>query len=111
MGDQLWKEFDLCIHEFVHFLQRTFGDDLHVAWEMLDSDGSCELNLEEWMVAVEHLGYFGPAKCVFALLDSSDDGNISIDEFMCWSHTRNQSSCMLPPTTESHRGSFQSNIP
>jgi len=80
--DQLWKEFDLCIHEFVHFLQRTFGDDLQVAWEALDADGSGELTLEEWMDAVLKLGFFGPAKCVFGLLDNSDDGNISIDEFM-----------------------------
>lgn len=79
--DQLWKEFDLCIHEFVHFLQRTFGDDLKEAWEALDDDGSGELSLEEWMVAVDQLGYFGPAKCVFCLLDNSDDGNISVDEF------------------------------
>ena len=26
-------------------------------------------------------GYFGPARVVFALLDGSDDGNISWDEF------------------------------
>jgi len=79
--DQLWKELDLSIREFVQFLCMMFGDDLDDAWEMLDEDGGGELDLEEWLGAVDKIGYFGPAKCVFSLLDSSDDGNISIDEF------------------------------
>jgi len=79
--DQLWKEFDLSIREFVHFLMLSFGDDLQVAWEALDEDGGGELDEQEWLRAVENIGYFGPAAVVFALLDSSDDGNISFDEF------------------------------
>lgn len=78
---QLWKEFDLSIKEFVHFLTLTFGTDLMVAWQGLDIDGSGEFDEEEFLQAVEKIGYFGPAKVVFALLDSSDDGNISVEEF------------------------------
>jgi len=78
--DQLWKELMLSIKEFVHFLILSFGD-LLLAWDELDDDGSGELTLEEWMQAVEKVGYFGPSKVVFALLDSTDDGNISFDEF------------------------------
>jgi len=79
--DQLWKEFDMSIKEFVQFLILTFGKDLLWAWEALDDDESGELSEEEFLQAVEKIGYFGPAKVVFALLDSSDDGNISFDEF------------------------------
>jgi len=79
--DQLWKEFVLSIQEFVQFLTFVFGPDLGEAWEMLDDDGSGELDEKEWFEAVERIGYFGPARVVFALLDGSDDGNISWDEF------------------------------
>jgi len=78
---QLWKEYQLCIAEFVHFLQRTFGSDLMHAWNFLDDDESGELTLDEFLKAVEEIGYFGPAQCVFGLLDKSCDGSISIDEF------------------------------
>merc|ERR1712217_133724 len=79
--DQLWKEFDLSIREFVQFLCLSFGDDLADAWAHLDDDDSGELNEEEWLEAVRNIGYFGPAQVVFALIDSSDDGSISFDEF------------------------------
>jgi hypothetical protein len=52
--DQLWREFDLSMREFVHFMVLAFG---------------------------EELGYFGPSNVVFALLDHSGDGAISYDEF------------------------------
>ncbi|CAE8606974.1 unnamed protein product, partial [Polarella glacialis] len=51
------------------------------AWEALDADGSGELTEEEWFEAVANIGYFGPARVVFALIDSSDDGNIGESEF------------------------------
>lgn len=79
--DQLWKEFVLSIQEFVQFLIYAFGDELEFAWEELDDDGSGELSEDEWFQAVKRIGYFGPARVVFALLDGSDDGNISWDEF------------------------------
>mmetsp|Transcript_130542 Transcript_130542/g.377640 ORF Transcript_130542/g.377640 Transcript_130542/m.377640 type:complete len:1409 (+) Transcript_130542:86-4312(+) len=78
---QLWKEFDLSIREFVHFLVLTFGDDLRDAWDELDYDESESLTEEEWLKAVQDIGYFGPAKVVFALLDMSDDNEISFEEF------------------------------
>merc|ERR1712190_553270 len=73
--------FECSVVECVQFLVRNFGDDLTDAWEALDDDGSGGLSEEEWLKAVTELGYFGPASVVFALLDSSDDGNISLDEF------------------------------
>lgn len=79
---QLWREFELSVHEFVSFLIRMFGDDLNRAWTFLDDDGSGELDFDEWMKAVDNIGYFGPTAVVFNLLDNSDDGNISIDEFL-----------------------------
>ncbi|CAJ1428336.1 unnamed protein product [Effrenium voratum] len=78
---QLWKEFVLSIQEFVQFLFFAFGDELEFAWDELDDDGSGELSEDEWFSAVKRIGYFGPARVVFALLDGSDDGNISWDEF------------------------------
>jgi len=79
---QLWCEYQLCITEFVAFLTRTFGNDLADSWEYLDDDGSGELTCDEWVDSCLALDYFGPAKCVFALIDNSDDGAISLDEFM-----------------------------
>lgn len=78
---QLWSEFDLTIREFVQFLEIAFGEDLRDAWHALDDDGSGELSEAEWFEAVEKIGYFGPARIVFALLDSSDDGDVSWNEF------------------------------
>jgi len=80
--DQLWKEFVLSIQEFVQFLIYVFGEDLENAWNQLDDDGSGEMNEQEFFEAVQTIGYFGPARVVFALLDGSDDGNISYDEFI-----------------------------
>eukprot|EP00927_Polykrikos_kofoidii_P030640 TRINITY_DN2636_c1_g1_i1.p1 TRINITY_DN2636_c1_g1~~TRINITY_DN2636_c1_g1_i1.p1 ORF type:complete len:1333 (-),score=203.37 TRINITY_DN2636_c1_g1_i1:459-4457(-) len=78
---QLWAEFELSVKEFVAFLVRKLGDDLAVVWAFLDEDGSGELDENEWLDSVRKLGYFGPAKVVFSLLDNSGDGNISLDEF------------------------------
>eukprot|EP00931_Biecheleriopsis_adriatica_P073498 TRINITY_DN4776_c1_g2_i1.p1 TRINITY_DN4776_c1_g2~~TRINITY_DN4776_c1_g2_i1.p1 ORF type:complete len:1515 (+),score=303.88 TRINITY_DN4776_c1_g2_i1:282-4547(+) len=80
--EELWREFDLTIREFVQFLAFAFGPSLEDAWAVLDDDGSGELSEEEFNEAVKSIGYFGPARVVFALLDGSDDGNISFDEFI-----------------------------
>ena len=45
------------------------------SWRFLDEDGGGDLDLEEWLDAVHKIGFFGPAKCVFGLLDRSDDGS------------------------------------
>jgi Ca2+-binding EF-hand superfamily protein len=79
--DQLWKELDLSIREFVQFLGLMFGEDLEKCWDALDDDGSGEMDLDEFLAAVKKIGYFGPAKIVFSLLDSTDDGAISVEEF------------------------------
>jgi len=78
---QLKREFELTVREFVHFMVIAFGQDLEQVWEILDPIGSGSLNLEQWNAAVEDIGFFGPAEIIFALLDSSDDGDISYDEF------------------------------
>lgn len=79
--EQLWCEFDLTIKEFVQFLQFAFGPDLSAAWDALDEDGGGELTEDEFLDGAKAIGYFGPAEVVFALLDGSDDGSISYDEF------------------------------
>eukprot|EP00928_Gymnodinium_smaydae_P093419 TRINITY_DN7758_c1_g1_i1.p1 TRINITY_DN7758_c1_g1~~TRINITY_DN7758_c1_g1_i1.p1 ORF type:complete len:1373 (-),score=176.40 TRINITY_DN7758_c1_g1_i1:329-3958(-) len=78
--DQLWKELDLSMREFVQFLYFKY-DDIQDAWDDLDADGGGELDLDEWLEAVDSIGYFGPAAIVFNLLDNTDDGSISIEEF------------------------------
>jgi len=78
---QLWREFDLTVREFVQFMVIAFGEDLEQTWDILDPLGAGTLNLEQWMSAVEDIGFFGPAEIIYALLDSSDDGDISYDEF------------------------------
>jgi len=78
---QLWNEFELSVSEFVEFMCRIFEHDLDIAWDYLDDDGSGELDEKEWCDAVIKMGYFGPSKVVFGLLDNTDDGNISKEEF------------------------------
>lgn len=80
--DQLWKEFDLSIREFVQFMMLTVSDNLATCFAKMDEDGGGELSEDEWIEAVKEMGYFGPAKVVFALLDTTDDGSIELDEFM-----------------------------
>jgi len=78
---QLWREFDLSIREFVQFMVIAFGEDLDSCWDVLDPMDTGTLNLEQWLAAVADIGFTGPAEIVYALLDSSDDGEISYDEF------------------------------
>lgn len=79
--EQLYKEIQLSIHEFVQFLMRCFGEDLDDAWESLDDDGSGEITEEEWQSCCENIGYFGPAEQVFGFLDKDDEGSVDIEEF------------------------------
>ena len=51
--------------------------EIAATWDTLDEDGSGEMDLDEFLNAVEKCGYFGPAKIVFSLLDSSDDGLVA----------------------------------
>lgn len=79
--DQLWKEFDLSIREFAHFLSLCFGADIEEAWQQLDEDGSGSICKPEFEQAVSNMGYFGPSDAVFALLDTTDNGSIEFEEF------------------------------
>jgi Ca2+-binding EF-hand superfamily protein len=79
--NQLWREFDLSVREFVHFMVIAFGEDLDSCWEVIDPMDTGTVNLEQWMSAVEDIGFTGPAEIIYALLDSSDDGDISYNEF------------------------------
>merc|ERR1712203_481708 len=87
--DMLRKEVQLSITEFVQFCERTFGDDLADAWGFLDEDGSGEIDLDEWLEAVQKVGYFGPARQVFNYLDKDDEGTVSLDEFELLESFRN----------------------
>jgi len=78
---QLWNEFDFAVREFVQFLERTFDGDMTYAWDVLDTQDKGELDVNDWMLAIADLGYFGPARIIFSMLDTSDDGNIQLEEF------------------------------
>eukprot|EP00933_Yihiella_yeosuensis_P015636 TRINITY_DN13581_c0_g1_i2.p1 TRINITY_DN13581_c0_g1~~TRINITY_DN13581_c0_g1_i2.p1 ORF type:complete len:1015 (+),score=123.15 TRINITY_DN13581_c0_g1_i2:1-3045(+) len=79
--NQIWSEVETSIAEFVQFIFRTVGTDLQNAWDLIDADGSGEIDCDEWQEAVLGLGYFGPTQVVFQLMDSSGDGQISAEEF------------------------------
>lgn len=79
--EQLFNEIQLSIKEFVNFCERTFGDDLMLAWKALDDDGSGEIDEHEWVNACQGLGFFGSAVPIFNFLDADDEGTISVDEF------------------------------
>jgi len=105
---QLWNEVDLCITEFANFLVESYGD-LEAAWDQVDlflqtrssayreklrelsrnlyvDAESRSLNEEEWVEAAAGIGYFGPASCIFGILDYSGDGDIQVEEFLKLQH-------------------------
>merc|ERR1712151_531829 len=83
--DQLWKEMQLSLKEFVQFMSRAFdktSNFLAEAWEVLDDDESGEISLEEWQTLVqEKFHYFGPSTTIFNFLDEDDKGTISREDF------------------------------
>lgn len=79
--DQIFKEIQLSIMEFVEFCDRTF-ENLEHAWKELDEDGSDDIDLGEWCNGLRRLGYFGLAKPIFSYIDMDDQGTVSWDEFL-----------------------------
>merc|ERR1712228_419326 len=83
--DQLFEEMNLCLEEFVKFLERAFGcceQVLERAWQVLDEDSAGELTEDNWKdVVEERFNYFGPSKIIYHFLDKDDGGTISWDEF------------------------------
>lgn len=80
--EQLFQEIQLSSEEFVNFCQRTFGEDLHLAWRALDKDGNGEIDKEEWQWACQRQGFFGPTLPIFKFLDTDDTGILSLEKFM-----------------------------
>jgi len=77
----LWNEVNLCIREFMQFLERTMGGDLDEAWDFFDEDGSGEIDAAEWREVCCNVGYFGPVMPIFRFLDQDGEGSISAEEF------------------------------
>eukprot|EP00913_Durusdinium_trenchii_P017710 g16648.t1 len=67
--------------EFVHFCQRSFGNDLNAAWAVFDINGDNYISEEEWSSVARSCSYFGPILPIFRFLDKDDEGNISFEEF------------------------------
>eukprot|EP00441_Pelagodinium_beii_P010492 CAMPEP_0197695848 /NCGR_PEP_ID=MMETSP1338-20131121/115765_1 /TAXON_ID=43686 ORGANISM="Pelagodinium beii, Strain RCC1491" /NCGR_SAMPLE_ID=MMETSP1338 /ASSEMBLY_ACC=CAM_ASM_000754 /LENGTH=1522 /DNA_ID=CAMNT_0043278887 /DNA_START=140 /DNA_END=4708 /DNA_ORIENTATION=- len=78
--EQIFREVNLSVKEFVDFLERNFGTDLDDAWDRMDIDGSGEIDFNEWQETLTALGFFGPATPIYAYLDKDDDGTISRNE-------------------------------
>jgi len=55
--DQIFKEVQLCIKEFVQFCERTFGISWPKIWNAIDVDGSGEINAEEWKDIVRAMDF------------------------------------------------------
>lgn len=81
--DQILREVQLSIEEFVEFCVRTFGDELEEAFLFLDADHSGEIDKTEWKDACKSIGYLGPCMSIFSYCDKDDEGTISMDEFLC----------------------------
>lgn len=69
--DQLSKELQLSVLEFLKHVDRTFDGDIDRAWQELDEDGSGAIDQQEWGNAVHMLGYFGAADPVFGFITAS----------------------------------------
>jgi hypothetical protein len=86
--DQLWKEVDLTLRELTQHLCLTFAGDLSLAWKWLTHHGfpdeKEELTKDDFARGTKQAGYFGSpgsSQAVFGVLDWSEDGLISEDEF------------------------------
>eukprot|EP00931_Biecheleriopsis_adriatica_P055005 TRINITY_DN32435_c0_g1_i1.p1 TRINITY_DN32435_c0_g1~~TRINITY_DN32435_c0_g1_i1.p1 ORF type:complete len:1676 (+),score=374.86 TRINITY_DN32435_c0_g1_i1:144-5171(+) len=79
--DQVLAEVKQSVREFVEFCERTFGPHLDCWWEQLDSDGSGEIDFDEWKATLHENGFFGLASPIFSFLDKDDEGTVSRDEF------------------------------
>jgi len=79
--EQLFREIQLSIKEFVDFCERTFGDNLDDAWAALDADQSGSIDEKEWEITCQALGFFGSLPPIFNFLDLDDEGTISLEEF------------------------------
>lgn len=97
----LWNEVNLCIREFVQFLDRTIGDDLNETWNFFDEDNSGEIDADEWQSVCASLGYFGPVMPIFRFLDQDGEGSISAEEFCQLETFQETASCsrLAVPTT------------
>jgi Ca2+-binding EF-hand superfamily protein len=90
--DQIWAEIRLSVQEFAQFLERTFNEKVEDTWEFFDKDGSGGVTEEEFLQAVARLGYFGPAKTIYAFLDPAGRGSLGRESF---EHLANFESSLL----------------
>lgn len=77
----LHKEMVYSIKEFVHFCQRSFGNDLNAAWAVFDLNGDNFISEAEWVSVARSSAYFGPTLPIFRFLDKDDEGTIAFEEF------------------------------
>ncbi|CAE7397649.1 LRRC74B [Symbiodinium microadriaticum] len=77
---QLTKDVDHAIAEFVQYLMRIYGS-MPAAWAALDVDVQESLGRKAWIEGLRQLGYFGPGDIVFRFLTASD---ASRARFITW---------------------------
>lgn len=65
----------------MQFLERTIGDDLDEVWSFFDEDGGGTVDPEEFDDACRNIGYFGPVRVIFHVLDKDGEGSITAEEF------------------------------
>jgi len=82
---QAWE-----LHEFLTF---RFGG-LEEAFKWFDQDEDGDVTQQEWQEVLHEIGYFGASRELYFILDSTNDGSISIDEFKALS------SWLSPPKVE-----------
>ena len=70
---------DTDVKAMKHGLRVKYGN-LITAWYVLDRHQKGRLNLRDFCDAVRDLGWKGPLKKIFNLLDVDDSGSVSLDE-------------------------------
>lgn len=71
--EQLFKELQLTILEFLQHLNRTFMGNFGMAWDEIDADGSDSIDFEEWEEATKYICFFGAAVPIFYFLADDND--------------------------------------
>ncbi|CAE7173650.1 TONSL [Symbiodinium pilosum] len=70
------KEMVYSIQEFVHFCNRSFGNDLNAAWAVFDVNGDNFISEAEWVSVARSFSYFGPTLPIFRFLDRDDEAGL-----------------------------------